>query len=198
MLVDIVLIADASGSMHSIKEEADGALNAFIEDQRKLEGDAFVSLVCFDHRIQKMFEALPLEEVPKINIKPGGSTALLDAIGSTVVDYVPEGEKTIYVIMTDGEENASQEWSYQAVKNLIKESTDQGDEFVFLGANQDAITVGGSLGISKGSSMTFAPDAKGLEAVSTSMTSYVAATRSGLKYEFSDEERGNATGLTNE
>ena len=195
--VDIVLIVDRSGSMSRIKEEAEGALNTFLDEQLSVEGDVFVTYVQFDDRYETKFEKVGLANaVGTVSIEPRGMTALLDAIGKTVVNYVPQTEKTIYVIMTDGLENASQEWTVETVNQLITESKQHGDEFVYLGANQDAIAVGSKLGIPVASSLTFAADKAGLDAVSRSMTSYVTATRSGLAYEFTDEDRKNATGLT--
>lgn len=195
--VDIVLIVDRSGSMMRIKEEAEGALNTFLDEQLSVEGDVFVTYVQFDDRYETKFEKVGLANaVGTVSIEPRGMTALLDAIGKTVVNYVPQTEKTIYVVMTDGLENASQEWTVETVNQLITESKQHGDEFVYLGANQDAIAVGSKLGIPVASSLTFAADKAGLDAVSRSMTSYVTATRSGLAYEFTDEDRNNATGLT--
>jgi Mg-chelatase subunit ChlD len=194
--VDIVMIVDNSGSMWRIKSDAEGALNNFLDEQKNIEGDAFVTFVQFDHEYEIVFEKVELAKVKTVSLKPRGSTALLDAIGRTVVNYVPRTEKTIYVIMTDGQENCSQEWTNAMVKNAIAEATQHGDEFVYLGANQDAIEVGTKMGISVGSSLTFAADKDGLDNMSRSMTSYVTATRSGLAYEFTDEDRRNATGLT--
>lgn len=194
--VDIVLIVDNSGSMYRIKSDAEGALNNFLAEQRNVEGEAFVTYVQFDHEYEVIFEKVALADVNDITISPRGATALLDAIGRTVVSYVPRTKKTIYVIMTDGKENASEEWTNQAVKDAIAESKQHGDEFVYLGANQDAIAVGAKMGIAIGNSLTFAADKDGLDNMSRSMTSYVTATRSGLAYEFTDEDRRNATGLT--
>ena len=194
--VDIVMIVDNSGSMWRIKADAEGAINNFIEEQKALEGEAFVTYVLFDHEYETVFEKIALKDVKQVVLKPRGSTALLDAIGRTVVNYVPRTKKTIYVIMTDGQENCSTEWTNAMVKNAIAESTEHGDEFVYLGANQDAIEVGAKMGISIGSSLTFAADKDGLDNMSRSMTSYVAASRSGLKYEFTEDDRKNATGLT--
>lgn len=194
--VDIVLIVDNSGSIWRIKSDAEGAINNFLEEQKSLEGEAFITYVLFDHEYEIVFEKVKLADVKPVTLKPRGSTALLDAIGRTVVNYVPRTKKTVYVIMTDGLENCSQEWTKTTVKNAIAEATQHGDEFIYLGANQDAIQVGSEMGISVGSSLTFAADKGGLDNMSRSMTSYVAATRSGLAYEFTDEDRKNATGLT--
>lgn len=198
MKTSIVLIVDRSGSMSRIKVEAEGAINAFIESQKQVEGDAEVTAVQFDNAYDTLFERVDIKQAPKVRIDPRGMTALLDAIGRTVVNFTTDADKTIYVIMTDGFENASHEWTVETVKNLIEESKTHGDEFVFLGANQDAIETGTKMGIPMGSSLTFAANKQGLDATMDSMTNYVTATRSGLKYEFSDSERAQATGLTDE
>ncbi|UMO76291.1 hypothetical protein SEA_TOMAS_103 [Streptomyces phage Tomas] len=198
MKTSIVLIVDRSGSMSRIKVEAEGAINAFIESQKQVEGEAEVTAVQFDNAYDTLFERVDIKQAPKVKIDPRGMTALLDAIGRTVVNFTTDADKTIYVIMTDGFENASHEWTVETVKNLVEESKSHGDEFVFLGANQDAIETGAKMGIPMGSSLTFAANKRGLDATMDSMTSYVTATRSGLKYEFSDSERAEATGLTDE
>jgi Mg-chelatase subunit ChlD len=193
--VDIVLIVDNSGSMWRIQSDAEGALNSFLEKQKTVDGQAFITYIQFDHEYEMIFEKVELNKVRPVKLKPRGSTALLDAIGRTVVDFVPRTNKTIYVIMTDGKENCSVEWTNDMVKNAIAESIEHGDEFVYLGANQNAIEVGAKMGIAVGSSLTFAADKQGLDNMSRSMTSYVTATRSGLDYEFTNEDRKNATGL---
>lgn len=194
--VDIVMIVDNSGSMWHIKSDAEGAINSFLTEQKDIEGNAFVTFIQFDHEYETVFEKVELESVQTVKLKPRGSTALLDAIGRTVVNYVPRTKKTIYVIMTDGLENCSTEWDLAMVKAAVEESRQHGDEFVYLGANQDAIKVGGNMGIPVASSLTFAADKVGLDNMSRSVTSYVEASRSGLKYEFTEDDRRNATGLT--
>lgn len=194
--VDIVMIVDNSGSMYRIKSDAEGAINSFLDEQSNVEGEAYITYIRFDHEYETVFEKVVLDNVKHIKLNPRGGTALLDAIGKTVVNYVPRTEKTIYVIMTDGKENASEEWDNQSVKNAIAEAKQHGDEFVYLGANQDAMEVGAKMGVPMGSSLTFAADKDGLDNMARSMTSYVTATRSGLAYEFTDEDRRNATGLT--
>jgi Mg-chelatase subunit ChlD len=196
MKTAIVLIADRSGSMKKIKEEAEGAINAFFESQKAVEGEAEVSAYEFDNEYGVVFERVDINNVPHFTIKPRGMTALLDAIGRTVVDFNTDANKTIYVIMTDGLENASQEWNNETVKTLIDEAKARGDEFVYLGANQNAIEVGANMGIPVASSLTFAANKHGLDGMSKSMSNYVTATRSGLAYEFTDSDRKQASGLT--
>ena len=129
--VDIVLIVDRSGSMSRIKEEAEGALNTFLDEQLSVEGDVFVTYVQFDDRYETKFEkAGPANAGGTVSIEPRGLTALLDALGKTVVNYVPQTEKTIYVVMTDGLENASQEWTVETVNQLITESKQHGSDSV--------------------------------------------------------------------
>jgi Mg-chelatase subunit ChlD len=193
---DIVLIIDRSGSMHSMRTEAEKALNSFIESQKNLPGNSVISAVHFDDVYEHLFGPVDIKDSPLVKINPRGLTALLDAIGKTVVNYVPRYKKTIYVVITDGQENASQEWRLPAVKSLIEECESHGDKFIFLAANQDAIASGATMGFSKESSLTY--NARGLDGMSKAMTSYVTQTRSGLAAEFTDTDRANATGLTTE
>jgi Mg-chelatase subunit ChlD len=194
--IDIVLIIDRSGSMARIKNDAEGAINYFIESQKALPGKAVISAVQFDNRYEHLFGPVDIDEAPLVSISPAGPTALLDAIGRTVVNYVPRYGNTVYVIITDGEENASAEWNLDQVKALIEECENHGDKFVFLAANQDAIKSGAKMGFSRGNSITYTADSAGVDGMGRAMVSYMTQTRSGLKAEFSDEDRANATGLT--
>jgi len=194
--VDIVLIIDRSGSMEDIRKEAEGAINSFIEAQKVIPGKAVISATHFDNVIEHLFGPVDIEDSPLVKINPRGMTALLDAIGSTVVNYVPRYGSTVYVVITDGHENCSREWNLDSVKNLIAECESRGDKFVFLAANQDAISAGATMGFSKGSSLTYNASPVGLEGMSSAMVNYMTQTRSGLVAKFSDEDRANATGLT--
>lgn len=194
--IDIVLIIDRSGSMERIKSDAEGAINFFIESQKALPGKAVISAVQFDDRYEHLFGPVDIEDSPLVKINPAGPTALLDAIGRTVVNYIPRYDSTVYVVITDGEENASSEWNLPQVKSLIEECESHGDKFVFLAANQDAIKSGASMGFARGNSITYTADAAGVDGMGRAMVSYMTQTRSGLKAEFTDEDRATATGLT--
>jgi hypothetical protein len=196
--VDIVLIYDRSGSMVTIQQEAEGAVNGFVDEQKQAEGSAVISAYQFDTVYEHVFGPVDIQSAPKIKITPRGFTALLDSIGRTVVEYRPVGVKTIFVILTDGLENRSVEWTLEAVNEAITDSKSHGNDFVFLGANQDAIQVGNSLGIATGSSLTFAANKQGVDNGMRAVSNYLTASRSGMTYDFSDAERDAASGLTDE
>ena len=154
---DITIILDRSGSMASVAEDTVGGFNTLIEGRKSDEGETKVSLVQFDNEYEQVFSALSPDEVPKLKFQPRGSTALHDAIGRTVLDVgnrlreMDEWErpsKVLIVIITDGYENSSLEFDAQKVKDMITHQQDVYSwDFMFVGANQDAITSAESFGI---------------------------------------------------
>lgn len=177
------------------------ALNSYFEEQAKIEGKCLVDYAQFDNTFEYAFLDTPVANA-KATLDPRGSTALLDAIGRSVTTL---GEKLaklsesnrpgkiLVVIVTDGYENASQEWTYEAVSKLVTEQTDKYNwNFVFLGANMDAPQVGKQLGISYGSSITY--DMGSLDGTSMALSNYTTALRSAGAAAFSDEDRKRAEG----
>lgn len=164
-LTHIAFLLDRSGSMQSIKDDTEGGFNAFIAEQRQQAGECRVTLAQFDNEYEEVYRDLPLAEVPPLRLAPRGSTALLDSIGRLVTTTgerlaaLPEPERpgiVIVGIMTDGHENASREWTHSAVKALIEQQTTAYNwQFLYLGADQNAIEVGSSLGVAAGHSMTY-------------------------------------------
>ena len=146
LVTEIVCIIDKSGSMHSIKNDAIGGFNTFIGEQKKLEGKANVSLVLFNTEYSPVYYNKPLNDVEALNestFKPVGGTALLDAIGRTLNELMTkEGseiapDKYFVVILTDGEENSSREYTNEAIKKIIEDLRTKGNwEFVYLGATK--------------------------------------------------------------
>lgn len=146
---NIYLILDRSGSMATIKEDTVGGVNTFIEDQKKEPGKAKLTLVKFDHEYEVVLDRVKLSKVEKIDLEPRGSTALLDAIGKTI-NSVPEKDldkNNIFVIVTDGMENASIEFNNEQIRQLIEDRQNRGWTFIYLGANQDSFAVAGNMGI---------------------------------------------------
>lgn len=151
------IVADRSGSMASIREDSQGGINTLIKEQAKVDGEITVSLYEFDTHYTKVFGPLPASEAPAYNLVPRGGTALRDAAYKAIVDTgtylrgLPESErpdKVVFAIVTDGDENSSREISQEQLKALIeKQTNDYNWEFVFLGANIDAFSVGASYGI---------------------------------------------------
>ena len=163
---DITMVLDRSGSMQSIKTDTIGGFDAFISEQCQLPGRCTVSLVQFDNEYEEVYTGRPIAEVPSLTLVPRGSTAMLDAIGRAVnatgarLAAMPEDRRpgTVIVgIMTDGLENASREFSYPSVKALIEQQEQAyGWTFMYMGANQNAIEVGASLGVARDRSLTYA------------------------------------------
>lgn len=195
-LTEIVAIIDKSGSMWSIAGDAIGGFNQFIEEQRKETGDANVSIILFDNTVYPLAEGIDVNAVTLLNEKnyrPNGGTALYDAIGNAItsthnrVDALPEGEKPerfIFAILTDGAENASKEYSREAVEALIKDKTDNSDwQFIFLAANIDAKSTAESIGIKGEHAMNFAFHAGGIAGGYSTMSKSVSMYRSGEKIE---------------
>jgi uncharacterized protein YegL len=161
---EVVIVLDRSGSMGSIMDATVKGFNELINEQKNAEGKAFVTLVQFDDRYEMVYQSLPVNEVPDLiageTFVPRGMTALHDAIGKTINDLVTDRDVT-FVIITDGHENRSTEYSGEAIKTMIKtmESEKQW-KFVYMGANQDAVTVAKTYGISGASALTYAADAE--------------------------------------
>ncbi len=180
---EIVCIIDRSGSMWGIKDDAAGGLNAFVAEQAKI-GEAKLTIVEFDDSTNIVCDRIDINEAVDYTLKPGGSTALLDAIGSVVGNNLkynaPEG-KTIVVIITDGGENASHEWTRDSIFEMIEERKKDGWEFLFLASNQDAIKTGAMYGFDSNQTVSFANDAGGIKAAHDMVNVYTATTRTFSK-----------------
>jgi hypothetical protein len=178
---EIILIADRSGSMTSIRADAEGGINEFIREQKK-EGNANFTLVEFDDSIDAVHKQTDIKNVADYELLPRGMTALYDAIGATLAnaDKITTTGKKICVIVTDGGENSSREWSQKAIFDRIDSLKENGWDFLFLAANQDAMGVGMSLGIEAGETVTFAADAVGASSAYAATTNYVSNLRGGM------------------
>ena len=164
-LTHLYFLLDRSGSMQSIKTDTEGGFAAFIAEQRAHAGECRVTLAQFDDVYEVVHSGIPVADVPPLDLQPRGSTALLDAMGRLVTSAgaelaaLPEDERpgtVIVAIMTDGHENASQEWTHPAIKALVEQQTDDyAWQFLYMGADQDAIEVGTSLGVAAGASVTY-------------------------------------------
>lgn len=174
MKTEVIFILDKSGSMQKIKSDAIGGYNAFIAEQKKIEDDTTFSLYLFDSSYQRVYESINVSEVQELNDSnyiPSSMTALYDAIGITIENQIekikkqPEGEKierTLCVILTDGEENRSTRYSREAIFNIIEEQKKADWEFIFLGANQDAFKNAAKMGMSMDNAFNFAADTEGV------------------------------------
>ena len=156
-LTDITLVVDRSGSMQSIREDAEGGVNAFLQEQAKQPGEALLTLVQFDTEYEFVHRGVPIKHVPAYTLMPRGNTALLDAVGRAInetgerLSKMAETDRpglVVFVIMTDGLENSSQEFTKAQIKQQIEEQQSKYSwQFTFLGANQDAFAEAGGMGI---------------------------------------------------
>lgn len=200
----ISMVLDKSGSMSSIRKDTIGGFNTFLNSQKAEPGKATLSLVQFDDRYEQIYEMKLLSLVPDLTENmyvPRGNTALLDAMGRCIIDTgaklsaMSEDQrpaKVIFVIVTDGEENASHEFKKDKINEMISEQRHIYKwEFVFLGANQDAIQAGIDYGIGKLNSMTFFANSVGAPGAYASFTSNVSAYRRGTTKDmaFTDKDR---------
>ena len=192
-LTELVFILDRSGSMEGLETDTIGGFNAMIEKQKKAAGEAYVSTVLFDHECVVMHDRVDIREIKPMTEKDytvRGCTALLDAIGSAVhhignvhkyarEEDVPE--HTIFVITTDGMENASHQYDSDRVKKMIERQKEKyGWEFLFLGANIDAVETAKHIGISKERAVNFHCDTKGTRLNYAVVGSAISSVRDGL------------------
>lgn len=173
-LTELVFILDRSGSMQGLEKDTIGGFNSMLQKQAKVPGDAFVSTILFDDRAEVLHDRVKIQQVRPMTEKEyyvRGCTALLDAIGGAIhhignihkysrSEDVPE--HTLFVITTDGMENASRRYSAQKVKNMIQRQKEKyGWEFLFLGANIDAVETAGHLGIAPDRAVNYHCDSVG-------------------------------------
>jgi Mg-chelatase subunit ChlD len=199
----ITIVLDRSGSMEEIATQTIAGFNSFLKEQQSVKGDAKITLVQFDHEYQPVYEAIDLQKAPALNRKsyvPRGMTALLDAIGATIkstrakIKLMKEHErpsKVIFVVITDGHENHSRQYSRRDIFNKISKMEEKHKwEFVFLGANQDAIDEAGRLGVKAHKAMTFAADEHGTNAMFFDLSRNIAECRENdIDFNFSPEQR---------
>ena len=177
-LTEIVFILDRSGSMAGLEADTIGGFNAMIEKQRKEPGEAIVSTVLFDNECEAIHDRVPLDRVPALTEREyfvRGCTALLDAVGGAirhignVHKYAREEdrpEKTLFVITTDGMENASRRFTYDRLKAMIKRQKERyGWEFLFLGANMDAAREAARFGIGADRAANYHADSEGTNVI---------------------------------
>lgn len=178
----VAALLDRSGSMQTIADDTRGGFDSFIGKEREQDGNTVVTLAQFDQQYELVYSSQPIRTVPPLVLQPRGSTALYDAIGRLITDVgvelaaVPEDERpgsVTVVVMTDGHENASKEWTNTAVRALIaQQEKDYQWDFVFLGSNIDAVDVGTDLGFARDKSMTYVSTTVGVTAAFDSVASY--------------------------
>lgn len=173
-LTELVFILDRSGSMSGLESDTIGGYNAMLEKQKKEPGEAIITTVLFDDRYDILHDRINLKGIAPITDKEyyvRGSTALLDAVGRTISKignaqkHTAEDERAehvMFVITTDGMENASREYNYEKVRQMIEHQNNKyGWEFIFLGANIDAVETAERFGISKDRAANYNADSEG-------------------------------------
>ena len=189
-LTELVFILDRSGSMMGLEADTIGGFNAMIEKQKKEAGEAFVSTVLFDNDVQVIHDRVPLDRIPALTEKEyfvRGCTALLDAVGGAihhignVHKYAREEdrpEKTLFVITTDGMENASRRYTYDKVRSMIQHEKEKyGWEFLFLGANIDAAREAARFGIGADRAANYYADHMGTGVIYEAVSQAVCQVR---------------------
>ena len=189
-ITELVCILDRSGSMQGLESDTVGGFNSLIEKQKKEDGTCYVSTVLFSTESKVLYDRVPLADVKSMtedDYIPGGSTALLDAIGDAIhhignihkyarKEDVPE--HTIFVITTDGLENASRRYSSDKVKKMIEHQKEKyGWEFLFLAANIDAVETAEHIGITRDRAANYRADDEGTEHMFSALSKAVCAMR---------------------
>lgn len=187
---ELVFILDKSGSMNGLESDTIGGFNSMLKKQKELDGECRITTVLFDNRCELLHDRIDIQAVGPMTGKDyrvGGSTALLDAIGGTIHKLAGvqkntaeqyRAENVMFVIITDGQENASREYSSDQVKSMIRlEKEKYGWEFVFLGANIDAVETAGRFGIAPDRAADYVPDGAGTALNFQMMSEAVAVFR---------------------
>lgn len=201
----IAALLDRSGSMSVAKQATEDGWRELIAEQSLEPGRCEVTLAQFDTEYEVLYEATDIGAVPEFVVEPRGRTALLDSAGRFITEVgqrlaeLPEADrpgKVICLIMTDGMENASHEWTWEQVSRLITQQREvYGWEFIFLGANIDAVEVGARMGMERDKSMTFAADSYvGNRRAYLVTSAKISDARAGRNFRFSPGERREALG----
>lgn len=193
-ITELVFILDRSGSMSGLESDTIGGFNAMITKQKKEDGEAYVSTILFDNVSEVLYDRVPLKEIPKMTAKDytvRGCTALIDAIGGAIKHirnihkYVrPEDvpAHTMFIITTDGQENASHRFSSDEVKKMIEhQKAEYGWEFLFIGANIDAVETAAKFGIDRNRAVNYTADSEGTQLLYETLSAPICAMRADKK-----------------
>lgn len=182
--VELVFVVDKSGSMCRLQSDTIGSFNSLLEKQKNLPGDAYVTTVMFNTKSQTTHNRVNIQDVNPISsndYRPSGCTALLDAVGQTISNIsnceTSKDHKVMFVIITDGYENASREFDKDTVKQMIEEKTKLGWEFLFCGAEIDAFGEARKIGINEDNVIEFKRNSKSLHATIDAVCNSVRSFR---------------------
>ena len=190
MKTEILVITDRSGSMSSIAPDVIGGFNRFLKDQKAQAGEARITYTQFDSHYEVVYAARPISDVPELDSStfiPRGMTALFDAIGRTLNEQGERiarekwAELVVVCIITDGQENASREFTRDRIQEMVKHAEDNGWQFLFLAANQDAFSAAQSFGSAAKYAGNFQANAAGVAMAYTATSATLSAMRSGEK-----------------
>jgi len=207
-LSDITIVVDRSGSMAICKDDAENGINHFISEQKKLPGSAIFSLVQFDTVYEFVHKGRPIADVTPFTLVPRGMTALLDAVGRSIVEAgerlkdMAEADRpglVAFVIVTDGAENSSKEFTKEKIKEMIEHQQNVYKwQFTFLGANQDAFAEAAQMGISMMAAANFSPQnaarAYGSASSNVARMRRMAATGGTVVCSYTPEEKASMAG----
>lgn len=191
-LAELIFVLDRSGSMSGLETDTIGGYNAMLKKQMDEEGEAFITTVLFDDQYELLHDRINLKGVRPITEKEyfvRGTTALLDAVGKSIQKIInvqrntaedEKAEKVLFIITTDGQENASREYSYDQIRSMIeKQKTTYSWEFIFLGANIDAVSEAKKFGIDSSRAAQFHNDKEGIELNYKAVSEAICEMRSG-------------------
>lgn len=190
-LTEIIFLLDRSGSMGGLETDTIGGFNSFIQKQKELEGETIVTTILFDDRYEILWNGVNADKLKLTENEyfVRGGTALLDAVGKTILNVENRLSKTneeerpgkvIFVITTDGLENASREFNYKKVQELVKHQQEKYSwEFIFLGANIDAAKEANSIGIRKENAFEFESSKRGVQKMYSMVHAAVLSKRVG-------------------
>ena len=188
-LTELVFILDKSGSMSGLEKDTIGGYNSLLKKQKKIKGECRITTVLFDNNYELLHDRIDLEAIKPLTEKDyevGGSTALLDAVGMTINKLISvenntakkyQAGKVLFVIITDGMENSSKEYTVKKVKDLIEQQKKAGWEFIFLGANIDAVQAAGTIGIKPDRAQKYEATGSGVQANYSRMSETVSDFR---------------------
>ena len=199
-LTEVVFILDRSGSMSGLEADTIGGYNSMLAKQKKEEGEAILSTVLFDDKCEVLHDRIPVGKIEPLTDEEyyvRGCTALLDAVGGAIEHIgkihksMPEDErpeKTLFIITTDGMENASRRYDYAKVKKMVeKKKKKHGWEFIFMGANIDAVEVAGRFGVAKNRAVRYECDGAGTQINFDVMSKMVSCARKSATVEMMEE-----------
>lgn len=203
-----VAIIDRSGSMASIRDETESGVRHYVREQQKLPGKATLSLFQFDTEHEQVHDFTNLSDVPEYTLSPRGMTALNDAVGFAIartgerLAAIPENERpgrVLVLIVTDGEENASQEHNAKQIGEMIEHQRSAYKwEFTFIGANQDVFKEAGKLGLSRDQSLSYAATRSGTKgawvAASAASSRYMTGQDASVTYTSAERKSAGADG----